>query len=95
LNPWGPEVDDVRSARLALLVRNSVVRKGKQPVLEDFLFGKPFSSDSRRQVQSESDMRAVFLALEAQGFAKREVRGDGNSRKTRGDPDGENGRVRK
>ena len=91
MNPWGPEVEDIRSARLVLAVASTVARKGKKLQLDDFLLGRKFAGP----VQSKSDMMAVMMGLVARGQATvhRESATDGKRRDNGGDPVGPDGRI--
>ena len=71
-NPWGPYVDDHRSARLAHLVATSVERRGEKLSPESYLYGKP---EVAERVQSPTAARAIMMNLVAQGLAKREPKG--------------------
>ena len=66
-NPWGPDVEDLRAARLATLVYNSVPRKGEAAQVEDYRLG--LQRPRTTTVQSVGDMTAVFRSLVTRGLA--------------------------
>ncbi len=70
-NPWGPTIDDRRSARLAYLVATSVERKGAQPDLSTYRYGLDAPRTVQTPVQSLQEMRAAMLGLVAKGYAER------------------------
>lgn len=73
-NPWGPYVDDSRSARLAYLVATSVDRKGAQPDPKSYRYGIDAVRTVDGSVQSFAEMRSAMLNLVAKGMATRSVK---------------------
>ena len=74
VNPWGPDVDDLRAARLVALVYNSVPREGEAAQVEDYRLG--LQRPKETTVQSVDDMAAVFRTLVTRGLATVEKAGD-------------------